>query len=99
ADLAGGVLENDVGEHGRIGLVWQVRAEADADVEWPVNVQVDGWAELVHRLACQADEKREGVAVFFDANAFGAGGDEVVGSFAAGKTATAADAIFHVLDA
>ena len=46
-DLAGGVLENDIGEHGSIGLVRQVRAEADADVEGPVEAQVDGWAELV----------------------------------------------------
>ena len=46
-DLAGGVLENDMGEHGSIGLVRQVRAEADADVEGPVEAQVDGWAELV----------------------------------------------------
>ena len=55
-DLAGGVLENDVGEHSSIGLVRQVRAEADADVEGPVEAQVDGWAELVHRFAFQADE-------------------------------------------
>src|ERR1035441_7111145 len=54
-DLAGGVLENDIGEHGCIGLLRQVRAEADADVEGPVEAQVDGWAELVHRFAFQAD--------------------------------------------
>jgi len=98
ADLAGGMLENNMGEHSRIGLVWQVRAEADADIEGPVDVQVDGWTELVHRFAFQADEEREGVAVFFDANALGDDTDEAVRALTAG-TAAAADAKLHVLDA
>src|ERR1019366_6687277 len=97
-DLAGGVLENDIGEHDSIGLVRQVRAEADADVEGPVEAQVDGWAELVHRFAFEADEEREGGAVLFDADALGHNVDEAVRTGAAG-TAAAPDAILHVGDA
>jgi hypothetical protein len=39
-NLAGGVFQNDVGEHCRIGLIRQVRAEADADIEVPERLQI-----------------------------------------------------------
>src|SRR5664280_2114437 len=97
ADLAGGVLENDVGEHGGVRFVRQVRTEADADVEGLVDVQVDGWAELVHGLAFQADEEREGVAMLFDANAPGHDADKAVRAGAAGPAASS-DAKFQALD-
>src|SRR5580700_6567426 len=97
-DFAGGVFEDDVGEYGGIGLVRQVRAEADADVEGRVDVEGDGWAELVHGFALEADEKGDRVSTLFDADAFGYDGDEAVGAGAAG-TAAAPDAILHVFDA
>jgi len=71
--LAGGVLERDLGEHSRVGLVRHVRAEADPDVEGPVDLQLGGRTNLVHGFAFQADEERKGVAVLFDANARGHG--------------------------
>jgi hypothetical protein len=86
-DLAGGVLKHDIGEDSRIGLVWRVRAEADASVERPVDVQADGWAEPVHRCAFQADEEREEVAVLFDADALDRDADQAVGAGAAGAAA------------
>src|ERR1039458_6720521 len=46
AHLTGGVFENDIGEHRGVGLVRQVRAEADADIERPFDVQVDRRTEL-----------------------------------------------------
>ncbi len=70
-DLAGGVLEYDIGEQGRVGLVRHVRAEADADVERPVDAQVGRGADLAHGFAFQADEESKGVAVLFDADARG----------------------------
>ena len=79
-------------------LVRQVRAEADADVERSVEVQGDRRAERVHRFAFQADEERERVAALFDADALGHDGDQAVRTGAA-RTAAAADAILHVLDA
>src|ERR1039457_4871518 len=87
------VLDNNIREHRPVGFVRQVRAEADAGVEWPVNVQADGRAELMHRFSLQTDEERERVAVFFNADASGIGGDQVIGRFAAGQSAAAADAI------
>src|SRR5882757_4534005 len=97
-DLAGGVFEDDVREHCGVCLVGQVRAEADTGVEGTVEMQLDGWAELMHRLALEAEEDGEGVASFFDADAFGDDGREGVGAGAAG-TAAACDAELHVLDA
>ena len=98
ADLARGVFQNNIGEYCRIGLIRQVRAEADAGVEGSVEVQVDGWAELVHRLALQAYEEGEGVAVFLDADALGEDRDEAVRAGAT-RTAAAAHAKLHVFDA
>src|ERR1700720_3104603 len=97
-DLAGGVFEDDVREQCGVCLVGQVRAEADAGVEGTVEMQLDGRAELMHQLALEAEEDGEGVAAFFDADAFGDDGDERVGTGAAG-TAAASDAELHVLDA
>ncbi len=98
-DSAGGVLKQDTGKYGCIGLVWQMRTKTDAGIERPIQVKSHGRPELVHRFACQTDKKREGVAALFDADAPGMGGDKVVGRRAAGQIAAAADAIFHVLDA
>ena len=73
-------------------------AEANADVEGLVEVERDGWTELMHGFAFEADEDGEVVAAFFEADAFGDDGDEGVGAGAAG-TATACDAEFEVSDA
>ena len=56
ADLARGVLKDNVGQNRGVGFVRQVRAEADAGIERPVDVQMDGRPELMHRLAFRADE-------------------------------------------
>ena len=58
-DLACGIFEDDVREHRGVCLVGQVRAEADTGVEGTVEVQLDGWAELMHRLALEAEEEDE----------------------------------------
>jgi len=58
-DLAGGVFEDDVREYCGVGLVGQVRAEADTGVDGTIEVQLDGWAELMHRLALEAEEEDE----------------------------------------
>jgi hypothetical protein len=73
-------------------------AEADADIEWPIDVQADGRPELVHWLVFQADEERERVAVLFDADAPGGDADQAIGAGSAGQAA-AADAKLNILDA
>ncbi len=74
-----------------------MRAETYANIEWPVEVQVDRRTELVHRFTFQADEEREGIAALFDADALRHYVDEAVGARAAG-TPAASDAILKVLD-
>src|SRR5277367_5905344 len=97
-DFAGSVFQDDVGEDGGVGFVREVRAEADACVKGSVQMEGDGWAELVHGFAFKADEDGEVVTMFFEADAFGDDGDERIGAGAAG-TAAACDAEFQVSDA
>jgi hypothetical protein len=54
--------EAEVPLQSSIGLVRQMRAEADANVKRSVEVKVNRWAELLHRFALQADEDRDGIA-------------------------------------
>ena len=61
-DMAGGVIQRDVGEHGGVGFIRHVRAKTDAYIKRSVQRQCNGRAELVHRLAVHADVEREGVA-------------------------------------
>jgi hypothetical protein len=51
ANLAGGVLEDNVGNYRRVGFVRHVGAKADADIKRSVKVEVHGGADLVHRFA------------------------------------------------
>jgi hypothetical protein len=55
-----------------------MRAKPDAGVERPIEVQVDGWAELVRWFAFQTDKKREKVAMLLDADALGDDADQAV---------------------
>src|SRR4051795_7186340 len=77
-NLASRVFEHDVGKHCRIGLVWKMRTEADANVKRRLDVQIDRCAELVHRLALKADKQREGVAVLFDADPLSKDPDQAI---------------------
>ena len=70
-NLPGGILQNHVCEHRRVGLVRHMRTEADADVERGVEVQGHVGTDLVHRFAFGAEEKREIIAVLFQAEANG----------------------------
>ena len=97
-EFAGGVLQHYIRENGGVGFVGQVRAEADADVEGFVEMEGDGWAELMHGFSFEAEEDGEVVAALFDADAFGNDGDEGVGAGAAGAAA-ASYAEFEVFDA
>ena len=54
-------------------------AEADADVEGLVEVERNGRAELMHGFALQADEDGKGIAVLFEADAFGMDAGEQAG--------------------
>src|ERR1019366_6370865 len=72
AHLSRGVLEKDIRKHGAIGLVRQVRAEADPHIERCVEVQDDRRSELRHRFALQADKDGDGIAALFDSDALGA---------------------------
>ena len=78
--------------------VGQVRAEADADVERPVDLLRDRRPELVHRLAVQADVERVAVAALLEADAPGHDRHQAVGRVAAGAAAAAADAELGVRD-
>jgi len=51
AGFAGGVFAHHVGQHRCVGLVRHMRTEADADVERPVEVELNGGSDLVHGLA------------------------------------------------
>jgi len=99
ANFASGIFENDVRKHSRVRFIRQVRAETDANIKRPVEVQVNGRAELVHRFAGHADVESKLIAALFNADALGIGGDKVVGAFTSGQAATAADTIFHILNA
>ncbi|MHB1743303.1 MAG: hypothetical protein ACYCPO_16985 [Acidobacteriaceae bacterium] len=46
-----------------------MRAEPDADIKRAVEVEMDRRAKLVHGLALQADEERDGVALLFNSDA------------------------------
>src|ERR1700733_811463 len=94
-DFACGVFQNHVGYNCGIRGLRQVRAEADAYVKGPVEVQVDGRAELVHRFALQAYEQGEGVALFFDADTLCEHRHQAVRAGAA-RPAAAANAKLHV---
>ncbi len=71
ADLAGGVLEHNVGEHRRVGLVRQVRAETDADVEGSVEVQVMGGPNWCIGSPARLTKRAKAVAALFNADALG----------------------------
>ena len=58
-------------EGGLLDRVRVMRANSEAGVEIAVEVQLDGRAHLVQRLAVRAQEKRDGVAAFFKAQALG----------------------------
>src|ERR1700679_2086654 len=96
--VACGVFKDDVRQHRRIHRFRQVRAEADADVERPVEMEFDWRAKLMHGLAVEADEERKLVTVFFNTDALGDDGDEAVRRLAA-WTAAATEAELHVCDA
>ncbi len=61
----------DVGEGGFFGHVLVVGADADARVERSIEMQFDGCAHLVQRLAAHAEEHGDGVAALFKAQAAG----------------------------
>jgi len=77
--FAGGVLQDHVGKYRRLGLIRQMRAEADPHVERSIDVQTHRRTELVHRFAILADEEGEGIAVLFDTDAPGIDSDEYGG--------------------
>ena len=66
------LLEFHVGEGDLLSDGRVVRGETDADIERPVEMELDGGADLVKRLAVVGDEHGEDVAAFFEANAPGA---------------------------
>ena len=70
-NFTGFVFKHDVRNYSRVNRCRQMRTEADANVERCVEMERDRWAELVHRLALQADEDRERVAAFFNSYAPG----------------------------
>src|ERR1019366_1573879 len=70
-DRSRGVLEYDLGEDRGVGLVRQVGAEPDADVEGPVNLQADAGAGPAQLIAILSDVDREGVPALLDADARG----------------------------
>src|ERR1017187_7592159 len=72
AHLSRGVLEKDIRKHGAIGLIGQVRAEADPHIERCVEVQGNRRSELLHRFALEADKDGDGIAALFDSDALGA---------------------------
>src|SRR5260221_14599872 len=61
-----------------------MRAEADADEEWSVDMQLNGIADGVHRFAMHAYKYGKGIPSFFYANAFGKTDIQAVGGAAGG---------------
>lgn len=98
-DLARGIHKNNGGQHCRIRIVGQMRAKTNANIEWPIDVQLDGSTELVHRLAIHAHEKSKRITAFFDADALGVGDDKLIWRLTARKTTATADSKLHVFDA
>src|SRR5688572_30093429 len=96
SNFARGILEHDVRKYSGVGLVGQVRTEPDADIERLGELQLDWRAELMHRLAFEADPQAKRVAAFFDADALGQYVNQAIRRVTAG-TATATNSILHVL--
>src|ERR1017187_1098177 len=67
--LPGRILQHKVGQHTRIQRGRQVGAEANTNIERPVEVDLDWRTELMHRFAFEADEDGDRIAVLFDADA------------------------------
>src|SRR5258708_24216780 len=64
-------------------------AEAEADIKWTVEVQLDGVPDLVHRFSVHAYEYSKGVPAFFYADAFGKSDIQAVGRGTARMAVTA----------